>query len=153
MRETHYVVGGYVVHGEKVLLLWHPLLERWVPSGGRVEVSLGEYPHEAVIREVEEETSLCVVLVSPQGIDDVADAAVKPQPRPFAVQEILVSGASTYLDFVYFCRSSQDKVSLDYTESRAYHWFSLLDLDTYPLLPHVRLYSRYAISELGRSAP
>ena len=58
LRDATYVVGGYVVRGGRVLLLWHGGLSRWVPTGGRIELASGEYPHEALIREVREETGL-----------------------------------------------------------------------------------------------
>ena len=40
LRDATYVVGGYVVEGGRVLLLWHADLGRWVPAGGRIEIRL-----------------------------------------------------------------------------------------------------------------
>ena len=35
--ERHFTVTGFVVDGERTLLLWHPLLQMWVPPGGHIE--------------------------------------------------------------------------------------------------------------------
>ena len=69
LRDATYVVGGYVVRGGRVLLLWHGGLSRWVPTGGRIELASGEYPHEALIREVREETGLAVRVASGAGLE------------------------------------------------------------------------------------
>ncbi|HEY1347805.1 MAG TPA: NUDIX domain-containing protein, partial [Streptosporangiaceae bacterium] len=100
LRDATYVVGGYVVRGGRVLLLWHGGLSRWVPTGGRIELASGEYPHEALIREVREETGLAVRVASGAGLE-VRDEAATPLPMPIAIQEIRISASKEYLDFVY----------------------------------------------------
>jgi mutator protein MutT len=57
-------VGGVVIRDERVLLIRRakpPLLDRWAIPGGTVE--LGETLEQALVREMEEETSLRVELV------------------------------------------------------------------------------------------
>ncbi len=49
-------VAVFVVHEDRVLLLLHPKLGRWLPPGGHVEPN--ELPDDAAVREVEEETGL-----------------------------------------------------------------------------------------------
>lgn len=147
-RDVKYVVGGYVVHTDRALLLWHKDLGRWVPAGGRIEVATGEYPHEAVIREVREEIGLDVEVISPSA-DSPADDVARALPLPAGVQELRVGPVSRYLDFVYFCRATDGELSLDYREARAYHWFTRADLDRYPLLPHVRSYAGRALAAAG----
>jgi 8-oxo-dGTP diphosphatase len=148
LRDATYVVGGYVVQQDRVLLLWHGGLSRWVPSGGRIELTSGEYPHEALIREVREETGLAVEVVGSTGID-VRDESVSPLPVPVAVQEIRIRASAEYLDFVYFCRAVAGDVSLDYHAARAYHWFSKAELDLFPLMPHVFTYATHALATLS----
>lgn len=143
-RDANYVAGGYVVKGNRVLLLWHPDLDRWVPAGGRVEVADGEYPHEAVVREVDEETSLAVEIVNPTA--GVEDNAVAPMPIPASVQEISLADGKRYLDFIYYCKYVGGSLALDYLEARAYKWFTIDELDSYPLYPHVREYAKSALS-------
>src|SRR5215469_12836503 len=130
LRDATYVVGGYVVRDGRVLLLWHGGLARWVPTGGRIELASGEYPHEALIREVREETAT-------------------PLPMPVSIQEIRISPTKEYLDFVYFCDVVDGELSLDYRAARAYHWFSKDDLERFPLMPHVFAYASRALEELS----
>lgn len=53
---THVTVSGIVVDGERVLLHRHRRLGIWLQPGGHVE--RGELPHDAVLREVREESGL-----------------------------------------------------------------------------------------------
>src|SRR3974390_3520815 len=102
LRDATYVVGGYVVRDGRVLLLWHGGLSRWVPTGGRIELASGEYPHEALIREVRDETGRAVRVAGGAGLD-VRDDAATPLPIPIAMQEVRISETKEYPGFVYFC--------------------------------------------------
>jgi ADP-ribose pyrophosphatase YjhB (NUDIX family) len=148
LRDATYVVGGYVVRDQRVLLLWHGGLSRWVPTGGRIELASGEYPHEALIREVRDETGLAVSVAGGAGLE-VKDEAVSPLPMPISIQEIRISPSAEYLDFVYFCHVVDGEVSLDYRAARAYHWFSDDDLARFPLMPHVHAYATQALQKLS----
>jgi ADP-ribose pyrophosphatase YjhB (NUDIX family) len=144
IRDAKYVTGGYVVHSDRVLLLWHLELARWVPAGGKVELASGEYPHEAVLREVKEESGLDVEI---QGLATlISDGFVRGLPMPAAMQEIDMGDGRRYLDFVYYCTVDNDQVVLEYTEARAYRWFTLNDLEKYPLYEHVREHAKRALS-------
>ena len=147
MRETSFAVGGYVVHRNRVLLLWHSDLGRWVPAGGRIQVGRGEYPHEALVRELREECGIDVELNRSSHIK-FDDERVRLLPTPIAVQEITLDTGATYLDMVYFGRMVSDAVSLNYQEARAYHWFTYESLDSFPLMPHVRAYARAALEDV-----
>src|SRR5205814_931733 len=83
----------------------------------RIELASGEYPHEALIREVREETGLAVRVASGAGLE-VRDEAATPLPMPIAIQEIRISPSKEYLDFVYFCHVTGGEVSLDYRAAR-----------------------------------
>lgn len=145
LRVSEYSVGGYVASGARVLLLWHSNLARWVPAGGRIDFRAGEYPHEAVLREVREECGLEISIRS-QPHQTVADSIAIPLPLPAQVQELRLEDGSTYLDFVYYCSTQDPTVELNYREARAYHWFTAEDLDRFPLLDHVRGHSLKAMS-------
>ncbi|MFH1779835.1 MAG: NUDIX domain-containing protein, partial [Candidatus Micrarchaeota archaeon] len=53
-----FTATGFVVNPEKtnVLLIFHKKLGLWLPPGGHINE--GEMPHEAVLREVKEETGV-----------------------------------------------------------------------------------------------
>ncbi len=45
-----WTVATFVVHEDRVLLLWHRKLSMWLPPGGHID--LHELPDEAAVREV-----------------------------------------------------------------------------------------------------
>lgn len=73
---------------------------RWFPPGGHVEE--GEFPHEAVAREVYEETGYTVRFIrQPDGIGtELGEATLLPVPY-----QILLEDISTHYhhDFIYLC--------------------------------------------------
>jgi 8-oxo-dGTP pyrophosphatase MutT (NUDIX family) len=50
--ERHFTTSVYILHEGKVLLLFHPKLQKWLPPGGHIEKD--ESPPEAAKREVME---------------------------------------------------------------------------------------------------
>ncbi|KKW08407.1 MAG: NUDIX hydrolase [Parcubacteria group bacterium GW2011_GWA1_49_26] len=64
-----WTVVAYVVHGEKVLMVYHRELQKWLPLGGHIE--LNEDPDEALMREVtvEGDTSERKFLYTPAYMD------------------------------------------------------------------------------------
>ncbi len=100
--EKHFTVTGFVVRGDRTLLLWHPLLKMWVPPGGHVEPN--EDPQEALLREIREETGL-----EAQPIVDERRLGV-PYPQEIAAPvTILIEDSAEpgpphkHVDLIYFC--------------------------------------------------
>src|SRR5882672_5372918 len=59
--EKHLTATVYIVEEKKILLLWHPKHNKWMPPGGHLEAN--ETPPECAHREVLEETGLEIELV------------------------------------------------------------------------------------------
>ena len=51
-----FVIEAFIIFDNKVLLINHKQLNRWLPIGGHIE--LNEDPEEALFREVKEECGL-----------------------------------------------------------------------------------------------
>ncbi len=114
--EKHFTVTGFVVHGNRTLLLWHPLLKMWVPPGGHVEPN--EDPQEAVLREIREETGLDA---RPIASDERLGV---PYPRELAAPvTILVEDSPEpdrphqHVDLIYFCMAVGEPPELRRDES------------------------------------
>lgn len=120
-------VVAYIVHNQRVLMVLHKIVGRWVPLGGHVE--LDEDPEQALIREVQEESGLKV--------EDLEIAARKPD---FVSQGFKPLFAPTFLDIhdmpgnhqhigmIYVLRSKFDKVVLEERAADEIRWLSADDI-------------------------
>lgn len=65
----HLTASGIVLskNQKKILLIYHPYLEKWIQPGGHVEA--GESSAQAALREVHEETACRVRFLKPNPID------------------------------------------------------------------------------------
>lgn len=53
---------GFLIHDQKILLVLHKKLHLWLAPGGHVNND--ELPHQAAVREVQEETGIAVKVIS-----------------------------------------------------------------------------------------
>ena len=60
-EKIDFTVAIFVVHDEKILLIHHRKLDKWLPLGGHIE--LDEDPEQAALREAKEESGLDVELL------------------------------------------------------------------------------------------
>ena len=58
----HITASGLVINNDKVLLIFHPYVRRWLQPGGHIDA--WETPIDAAIREVFEETGLICELAA-----------------------------------------------------------------------------------------
>lgn len=143
-RLVIYVVGTYVVHAERVLLMYHETLQRWVPPGGRIDVLRGELPHEAAIRKTQEETGLTVSLLSVNNEYSVEDGVAHRLPQPLLTQ-LIDRIDHFYFDYVFLASSATSAVQLNYEQARAYHWFTAEELEQFPIPEHISVHARRAL--------
>ena len=77
-----YVISGFLIHNGKVLLIYHKILNKWLPPGGHIEKN--ETPDEAVNREFEEELKLEIEILGENSIPKCG-SMVKQLTVPFYV--------------------------------------------------------------------
>lgn len=141
-----FTVATFVVHGDKVLMLFHDKLQMWLPPGGHIEPN--ELPDEAAVREVREETGIDVELVGERALPI-------QYPRqliiPRGVQVEHIAPGHEHIDFVYFARPIG---SVHVTAGRGVSrvgWYTKAELDRLPLTEEMRLWVARALRALGRA--
>ncbi len=104
----HFTSTGYVVAGDRTLLLWHAKLQMWLPPGGHCEAD--EDPVQAVLREVLEESGLAVEVILPLDLlqlDEEPHPLVLPPPAIILVEDIVRADQPfhQHIDHVYYTRA------------------------------------------------
>ena len=119
-----FVVGIFIVHDNKVLLVNHPRYGMWLSPGGHIE--LNEDPEEALYREALEETGLKIRVLSSK--PSFTSQASKPILTPNYVDVHEANAPHKHICLIYFATSDTDKfVKSD--EHDALRWFSEADLE------------------------
>ena len=103
----HFTTTGFVVEGNRTLLLWHKRLGMWVPPGGHIEPD--EDPVTAVLREIREETGLEAEVIPTVGEMDISYPQQIQPPYTILVEDSAGKNRSNgpshkHIDFIYFCR-------------------------------------------------
>ena len=99
----HFTCTGFLVQGDKTLLLWHPRLRMWVPPGGHLEPD--EDPVTAVLREIREETGLAAeVLPLNQTFPFAYPGQLVPPFTILLEDSAEPSPPHQHIDLIYFCR-------------------------------------------------
>ena len=144
--EKHFTATGYVFNTEmtKTLLVYHKKLQKWMPAGGHVDS--GEMPHDAVVREIFEETGIKANFAQLPNIDVLLNPESEWEiPRPYYTMLQLISANSKqsqhyHYDFIYVLQAAEDGLVGMETEVENLGWFTLnqvLELDTFSFTPTI----------------
>jgi ADP-ribose pyrophosphatase YjhB (NUDIX family) len=140
-----FTVAVFVVHQERVLLLLHPKLGRWLPPGGHIEPN--ELPDEAAVREVDEETGVKIRLIGGQGlpIDEPRQLI-----RPAGIQLENIGPGHQHIDLVYFAvpEDGAHQVAAHCAAEVGAAWFGLEDLDALGADGEIQAWCRRALWEV-----
>ncbi|MGI8967697.1 MAG: NUDIX hydrolase [Chloroflexota bacterium] len=153
----HFTATTFIVHQDKVLLHDHPKQHLWLPPGGHIERD--ELPHDAAVREVEEETGLRVQLHSATEARELAelmDCAVVPQPAFILIETI--NPFHEHVDFTYFARCDKPAMEDGATDQpvwrrNAFSWFTAEELTMENVPANVRQAARLAIDYFASTPP
>lgn len=130
--ERQFVASVYVFSNQRVLLIYHRKLQKWLPAGGHLDPN--ELPSEAAIRETLEETGLEVELLSDEHVW-VNCWNAKSIPRPFLclLEEIPAFGdqpAHQHIDNIYIAHAIGGHEQINYHETQGLRWFTLEEVET-----------------------
>lgn len=156
-KPFQFTAAGYVVFDDKVLLVAHKQLRKWLPPGGHMmqdgEGMFIESPEEAAIREVKEETGLEVEIRGRKYHAHAPETETLIIPESMHIHPIDVK--HDHLGFDFFCVPKETEGKLK-GEERC-RWFLEDELKNYPSdaalgLPiHVRATAIKAIGRLTES--
>jgi 8-oxo-dGTP pyrophosphatase MutT (NUDIX family) len=125
----HFTASAIVLDdtGQRVLLVHHNKLQRWLYPGGHVDAN--EDPAQAALREVREETGIIAeVICAPL----FAHPAVATHAPPYTIIEMQVNdakvGVHRHIDFVYVMRSRGGDLAVQLEEVGDSIWVPIADL-------------------------
>ena len=122
----------YLIQDNKVLLIHHRKLDKWLPPGGHVDPH--ELPSEAAIREAMEETGYEVDLISQENFwIDRWNAKSFPRPYLCLLEEIPArpsEPAHQHMDMVYLGKIKGGIMAQNEGETKGLRWFSLEEIES-----------------------
>lgn len=139
----HYTTTVFLVTEEqpqRVLLVHHKKMDKWMPPGGHQEGKENSY--EAAIRETKEETSIDIsdYLPKPKQIDERAVSL--PLPRYILEERIDARGDQPehyHLDLIYVVSVPYQEVVRQESESHSIGWFSEEEVSKLPVFENVAI--------------
>ncbi|MBW2987959.1 nucleoside triphosphate hydrolase [Candidatus Woesearchaeota archaeon] len=128
--KTDLVVAGYLIHRNKVLLIKHKKIGKWLPPGGHIEPN--ETPDEALKREIKEELNLDIEILNTTRVAE--EGNIKQQLAvPFYVNVHSV-GSHDHCCLFYICKpKNPEQIALNQAELDGYKWFTKEELKQVPV--------------------
>jgi len=119
MEKIDLVTAAFVIKNNKLLLVHHTKLDKWLPPGGHIEAN--ETPDESIIREIREETGLEAEFVQKEELSkDDQDNIITQLALPFYANVHNV-GDHNHACLFYLCRVKDEKVTISH-ESKGFKW-------------------------------
>ncbi len=154
MAHLHYAVdftvACYIVKSDRVLMIYHNGLDKWLPIGGHIEP--GEDPDQALFREIQEECGLEVEVVGGKAF--IEDPTVKILYTPAHVNIHRITDTHRHVVNIYYAHWKSGEPALCEGEHREIRWFSAEELadPQYGVKPDVCWYGLDALSRLNAKA-
>jgi ADP-ribose pyrophosphatase YjhB (NUDIX family) len=142
-----FTVVAFIVYGNKVLLVFHKKLQRWLPVGGHIE--LDEDPEQALFREILEECGLEVEVLSTK--PNFKDAGRKALLTPNFLDIHDISDTHKHIGLTYFAKAKSDKVKLAEQEHDDIRWFTEQDLNNpeFAITDDIKFYVKEAVKAVN----
>ena len=154
MAHLHYAVdftiACYIVKEDRVLMIYHTGLDKWLPIGGHIEPS--EDPDQALFREIHEECGLEVEIAGDKA--PIEDPTVKILYTPSHVNIHRITDTHNHVVNIYYARWKSGEPALCAGEHQQIRWFTREELGDpqYGVKPDVRWYALDALVKLNNKA-
>lgn len=138
-----FVVTAFIVCEDKVLLVFHKKLQKWLPIGGHIE--LDEDPEQALFREIQEECGLEVEILSSK--PNIGNEGRKPLLTPNYLDIHKITNTHSHTSLTYFARAKSDTVKLAEREHEDIRWFGEADLESpeFQIQEDIKFYAQEAL--------
>lgn len=148
-EKIDFTVAIFVVHDDKVLVIHHRKLDKWLPLGGHIE--LEEDPEQAALREAQEESGLEVELLGERPPTTEPGTRALIAPRFLDIHRI--SATHEHIGLIYWARPKHGSLTLSADEHHDIRWCGPAELEALqpPMAEAVKWYCRKAIEEVGRA--
>ncbi|CDZ81165.1 putative DHNTP pyrophosphohydrolase [Candidatus Rubidus massiliensis] len=125
--ERQFTASTYIIDNQKVLLIYHKKIRKWLPPGGHLEIN--ETPCDAAKREALEETGIAVEFIKQENVwVNQNNANSFARPYLCLLEEIpphITTPAHQHIDFVYVARPLRSNFSPISPEDQILRWFDL----------------------------
>jgi 8-oxo-dGTP pyrophosphatase MutT (NUDIX family) len=145
-EKIDFTVAIFVVQRDRILLIHHRKLDRWLPLGGHIE--LDEDPEIAAVREAKEESGLDVELLGERPPTTEPGTRALIAPRFLDIHRI--TDTHEHIGMIYWARPRNGDLTLAPAEHHDIRWCSAAELDTLqpPMSNAVKWYCRKALEEV-----
>lgn len=155
----------YLMNDNKVMLLWHKKLEKWMPPGGHLEEN--ENPIQTVHREVLEETGYRIKLVDTNRIDSmlpyIIDSTAQETISPMIVLLETINYSTEvhkHFDMNYLALVDTEN-NREIPEYNQIKWFDRNEIDSLETFDNVKfalhrafeIYTKYKLSFDKKTLP
>jgi 8-oxo-dGTP pyrophosphatase MutT (NUDIX family) len=146
-EKIDFTVAIFVVHEEKILLIHHRKLDKWLPLGGHIE--LDEDPEQAALREAKEESGLDVELLGERPPTTGPGTRALIAPRFLDIHRI--TDTHEHIGLIYWARPRRGQLALANEEHHDIRWCSAEELERLqPAMSEaVKWYCRKALEEIA----
>lgn len=129
--KNEFVASAIVLNQakSKVLMVFHKKMNKWLFPGGHLENN--ELPHEAVVREVQEETGVQAYVVNSGNELEIRNGIETQLPAPYCILHEVIPATSKepehkHVDFIYVMKCLSDDAPLQKAEEEVSEvkWFS-----------------------------
>jgi len=146
-EKIDFTVAVFIVQEDKVLLVHHRKLNKWLPIGGHIE--LDEDPEQAALREAKEESGFEVQLIGERPPTTEIGTRALIAPRFLDIHRI--SDTHEHIGMIYWARPKSGRIELAPEEHHEICWRTAEELDFLePAMSNaVKWYCRKALSELS----